>query len=225
MALHNGVVSTNADARGTASTTPKARRYDATLRRRQAEESRRRILDAAATLFTERGWSVGMREIARAAGVSFETVYSHFGSKPRLFNQVLDIAVVGDDEPVALIDRPEFAAISRGTPRERAAAAARLVAGVNGRTVGLQRALREGAAAEPQLASRLDEIRQAQRQTVRVASAVVAGRDLTPVESDSVWVVITLEVYDLLIRSAGWSPARYEQWLTDTIVKLLSLEM
>lgn len=224
MALHNGVVSTNADGRGTASTTPKARRYDATLRRRQAEESRHRILDAAAALFAERGWSVGMREIARAAGVSFETVYSHFGSKPRLFSQVVDVAVVGDDEPVALMDRPEFAALSRGSRLQRAAAAARLVAGVNGRTAGLQRALREGAAADPDLASRLDEIRQAQRQTVRIAGAAIAGRELTPVEGDGLWVVITMEVYDLLTCSAGWTPVRYEQWLTDTIVRLLTLD-
>lgn len=218
------MVSTNAVGRGNASTTPKARRYDVTLRRRQAEESRRRVLDAAAALFAERGWSVAMREIASTAGVSFETVYSNFGSKPRLFGQVIDFAVVGDDRPVALMDRPEFAALSRGSHLQRAAAAASLVAAVNGRTVGLQRALREGAAADPALASRLDEIRQAQRQTVHIAGAAIAGRELTPLEGDGLWAVITVEVYDLLTGSAGWSRARYEQWLTDTIVRLLTLD-
>ncbi len=55
-----------------------------------------------------------MRDIATPAGVSVETVYAHFGSKIDLFNTVLDVAVVGDDDPVALVDRPEFAALSTG---------------------------------------------------------------------------------------------------------------
>ena len=102
-------------------------------------------------MFAERGWGVGVREIARTAGVSFDTVYANFGSKPQLFIEVLDVAVVGDDEPVALMERPEFALLSRGSRRQRAAAGAVLAAAVNGRTHGLHRALREGAVGEPEL--------------------------------------------------------------------------
>ena len=30
-----------------------------------------------------------------------------------------------------------------------------------------------------------------------------------------------MEVYQLLVDRAGWSPARYEDWLADTIGRLL----
>ncbi|WP_114723599.1 TetR/AcrR family transcriptional regulator [Rhodococcus sp. AG1013] len=213
-----------ADGPRAASVSARTRQYDSTLRRRQAEETRRRILDAATALFSDRGWSAGMRDIASAAGVSFETVYANFGSKPGLLNQVLDVAVVGDDQPVALIDRPEFAALAHGTHRERAAAAASLVTGINGRTMGLMRALREASAVAPALASRLEDERRRQRMTVQVAGALMTGRDLSSTESDGLWAVITVEVYELLTGGAGWSPGQYEDWLAGAITRLLALE-
>jgi AcrR family transcriptional regulator len=58
-------------------------------------------------LFAENGWSgTDMRDVARTAQVSVETVYANFGSKGSLLRQALDVAVVGDDEPVPLSDRP-----------------------------------------------------------------------------------------------------------------------
>lgn len=165
-----------------------------------------------------------MRDIASAAGVSFETVYANFGSKPGLLNQVLDMAVVGDDQPVALMDRPEFAALAHGTHRKRAAAAAALVTGINGRTMGLMGALREASAVEPALASRLEDERRRQRMTVQVAGALITGRDLSSTESDGLWAVITVEVYELLTGSAGWNPGQYEDWLAGAITRLLALE-
>ncbi|MGV9713630.1 TetR/AcrR family transcriptional regulator [Gordonia sp. NPDC003424] len=204
--------------------TSKPRPYNSALRRRRAEETRQRILDAAARLFAERGWSVGMRDIASEAGVAFDTLYAAFKSKPQLLNQVLDVEIVGDDEPIPLIDRPEFAALSNGSPRDRAAAGAALITAVNRRTSGLQRAFTEGAAADPDLASRLDTARRAQRNEVYIGGAAIAGRELTADEGDGLWAVITMEMYNLLTTHAGWTPDRYEKWLTETILKLLSLE-
>ena len=144
------------------------RRYDSTLRRgRRAEPEA--ILDAATTLFAERGWAVAVRDIADAAGTSIETIYAHFGSKPELLKQVLDVGVVGDDEPVALAERPEFTALSQGSPGERAAAAAALVTAISRRTSGVQRTLREAAAVEPELAARLEE-------AARTSATECAGR-------------------------------------------------
>ena len=75
-----GSVGTGARAGGSMSA-KSTRRYDSTLRRRQAEQNRRTILDSATTLFAERGWAVAVRDIADAAGTSIETIYAHFGSK------------------------------------------------------------------------------------------------------------------------------------------------
>ncbi|AKE89589.1 MULTISPECIES: TetR/AcrR family transcriptional regulator [Rhodococcus] len=214
----------SAEARDVGPVEEKPRRYDSTLRRRQAEQNRRAVLDAATTLFSEGGWSVAVRDVARSAGTSVETVYAHFGSKAGLLMQVLDVAVVGDDERVALMDRPEFAALSQGTPRDRAAAAAALVTGINRRTVGLQRTLRAAAVVEPDLATWLEQARERQRLNVRVGGAMMAGRELSPVEAEGLWAVLSMEVYELLTGSTGWSPEQYENWLTGAVIRLLGLE-
>jgi AcrR family transcriptional regulator len=200
------------------------RRYDSTLRRRQAAQNRAALLEVATTLFAERGWSVAVRDIAAAAGVSVETVYAHFGSKAELLDRVLDVAVVGDDEAVALMDRPEFAALAVGGPSERAAAAARLVTAINRRTIGVRRALREAAAAEPLLATRLQELRGRQLLNVTVGVAMVAGREVSTTEAEGLWAVLSLEVYELLTVHTGWSPEQYERWLAGAITRLVEPE-
>lgn len=197
------------------------RGYDSALRRSHAEQTRAQILDAATRLFSERGWAVGMREIAAEADVSFETVYAKFGSKTKLFLTAFDVAVVGDDQPVALARRPEFAALSAGDRHERAAAAAALATDIYGRTSGLHRALREGASFDPDLASRLVEARRRQRSDVRAAGEAVAGRRLDGDEAEGLWSVISTEVYDLLVHDAGWTHARYREWLADATLRLL----
>jgi AcrR family transcriptional regulator len=207
-----------------ADATRSPRQYDSTLRRRQAEGTRRAVLDAASRLFSGRGWTVGMREIASSAGVSVETVYANFGSKSQLLEQVLDVAVVGDDEPVSLMDRPEFTTLGQGSQAQRAAAAARLATAVNGRTAGLQRALREAAAAEPGLAARLEEARERQRLTVRAAVSMLTGREADATEAEGLSAVVSDEVYELLTGSTGWSPAKYEEWLTGVMVRLFDLK-
>lgn len=200
------------------------RRYDSSLRRRQAEQNRQTILDAATTQFAERGWSVAVRDIADAAGTSVETIYAHFGSKAELLKQVLEVGVVGDDEPVALAERPEFAALSQGSTEERAAAAASLATGIARRTSGVQRTLREAAAGEPELAARLEEARERQRSNVKAGGAMVAGRELSGPAAEGLWALLSQEVYELLTGSAGWSPDEYEQWLAGAIIRLLDLK-
>ena len=104
---------------------PSRRRYDSPLRAKRAEETRANLVSTATELFTTKGWAgTGMRDVARGAGVAVETLYSHYSSKRKLFDAVVDQAVVGDDAPVAVADRPEFLAIGRGTRAERIAAAA-----------------------------------------------------------------------------------------------------
>jgi AcrR family transcriptional regulator len=205
------------------SASPGKRRYDSSLRQRMAQQNRRTVLEAATGLFAERGWAVSVRDIAATAGVSVETVYVHFGSKVDLLNQVVDVAVVGDDAPVALVDRPEFTGLSAGGVADRAHAAAALNTAINQRTARLLRALREGAGTEPVLAARLASLREAQRTTVHEALAVVAGRQVTDTEGDGVWALSTQDVYELLVGTAGWSPAQYEQWMAEAITTLLHL--
>src|SRR5215472_4279290 len=52
--------------------------------RRDAERNRQRILEAAAEVFTERGFAATLDEVARRAGVGVGTVYRRFPDKASL---------------------------------------------------------------------------------------------------------------------------------------------
>jgi AcrR family transcriptional regulator len=56
--------------------------------RRDAERNRRRILAAAAQVFTERGLDATLDEVARAAGVGIGTVYRRFPDKESLVSEL-----------------------------------------------------------------------------------------------------------------------------------------
>src|SRR3954454_17041113 len=58
--------------------------------RADAERNRRRILDAAAELFAEKGLSVGLDEIARHAGVGVGTAYRRFATKDELIDALFE---------------------------------------------------------------------------------------------------------------------------------------
>ncbi|HEX7266102.1 MAG TPA: helix-turn-helix domain-containing protein [Streptosporangiaceae bacterium] len=198
------------------------RPYRSPRREQQAAETRAMVVAAAARLFGERGWAAtGMREIARAAGVSVETVYASFRSKSELLMAAIDVAVVGDVEPVPLNQRPEFAALGSGTRQQRARAAARLVTGTNQRGAGVVLALREGAASDTELARQMREVEQRRRINVEQGAALIAGRAVTPEEADGLWAVLAVEVYQLLTGLRGWTVQQYEDWLTGVFDRLL----
>src|SRR5689334_17406714 len=82
------------------------RSYDASRRQEQARQNRLAVLRAAQALFVERGYAkTTMGDVADAAGVSVETVYKAFTNKPGLVKAVFDVAVVGDDEAIPLMER------------------------------------------------------------------------------------------------------------------------
>lgn len=60
--------------------------------RSKSEEKRTAILAAASDLFLAQGFDdVNMVAVAESAGVSKQTVYSHFGSKDELFSAAIDV--------------------------------------------------------------------------------------------------------------------------------------
>src|SRR3954464_10439847 len=72
----------------------------------KARATRRRITDAATELFLATGYgTTTLEQIAERAGVAVQTVYFHFGNKRTVLKEAVDVAAVGDDEPVALLDR------------------------------------------------------------------------------------------------------------------------
>src|SRR3954462_8547283 len=121
------------------------RSYQSPRRRASAADTRLAVIAAATRLFAERGWATSVRDIAREAGVAVETVYSVVGSKRELLKVALAVAIVGDDEPVALAERHEFAALGSGDRRTRLEAAAAMRTDQYARVAALHHALEQGA--------------------------------------------------------------------------------
>src|SRR5258708_28946022 len=78
------------------------------LRKERARAPRRRMIDAAYKLFTERGYGVPLTDIAREAGVAVQTLYFPFHTKVELMSAVLHLAVLGEDLPPSPLDQPWF---------------------------------------------------------------------------------------------------------------------
>ena len=88
--------------------TVRDRPYHSTLRDEQAQATRRRIVRAGGELYVERGYGpTTIDAIAERAEVSRKTVFTSVGGKAAVLKLAFDWALAGDDEPVAIADRPE----------------------------------------------------------------------------------------------------------------------
>jgi len=198
------------------------RRYESPLRAQRAAETRATLLSTATALFTEHGWAgTGMRDVAREAGVAVETLYSHFSSKRKLFDAVVDHAVVADDELVPVAERPEFLALGRGRRVDRIAAAASLLAAVHARTLPFAALIREAATSDEEIAEVLRLTRERQRADIAAGLELILGRSATDDERDGVWAVLSPEVCLLLVDESGWSIDRYERWVAELLGRVL----
>lgn len=198
-----------------------ARTYRSPRRAMQAQQTRAAVLSAARVLFAERGWAAtGVRDVAAAAGVSVETVYATVGGKVALLSTALDGAVVGDDEPVPLAERPMFRAMGEGGFTQRAAAAAALVTDIHVRTIGLQLALREAAGGEPELAAQLARQEENRRVSTTEGMRLVLRRPPTDRERDLFWAQTCPEVFDALVHRSRWTTDDYAAWVASLITTL-----
>jgi AcrR family transcriptional regulator len=197
------------------------RTYRSPRRALQAQQTRTAVLAACRALFAERGWAAtGVRDVATAAGVSVETVYATLGGKVALLTAALDGAVAGDDEPVPLAERPMFLALGAGSLAKRTAAAAALITDIHVRTIGLQRALREGAGGEPALAELLAAQEENRRASTGQGMALVLRRPIDERERDLFWAQTCPEVFDALVNRSGWSAKQYAEWVASLIENL-----
>ena len=198
------------------------RRYDSPLRAQRVVETRAKLVEAATELFLADGWAkTGMRDVAREAGVAVETLYSHYSSKRTLLDAVVDHAVVGDDEPVPVAQRPEFLALGRGRRADRIAAAAALIAAINSRTGRFAALIREAAATDDEIAEVLRATRERQRRDTAAGVELILGRPPTIEERDGVWALLSPETYLLLVDVSGWSVEQYEAWMASTLAGVL----
>jgi AcrR family transcriptional regulator len=198
------------------------RSYRSPLRAEQARQTQRRILDAAYALLLEQGYTATtMAGVAAAAGVSAQTVYNAFGTKPALVKRVYDVTLVGDDEPVPFADRLDARALrAEPDPRLFLLGYAAIGRGMIERLGPLLRVLMAGArAGDPELTAFVETIN-AERftgATMMVRQLVERGalRDGVTVEEavDVIWTLNSVEVWSLLVEQRGWTGQRYADWV------------
>ncbi len=206
------------------------RSYRSPLRVEQARETRRRVVASAAQLFREHGYSATtVAAVARAADVSSDTIYKTFGTKGGLLKGVLDVVIGGDDEDIALLDRPGPQDVRAETDQRR-----QLEMFAAGMTDQLERVrplddiLRSAAvvdveAAELRADLQLRQRRAAMRTLVGWLAANGPLREPLTTEDAAavVWTLTSPEVHFMFRESWGWSRQRYEQWLHDTLTTTL----
>jgi AcrR family transcriptional regulator len=205
------------------------RTYRSDRRDAQARLTRRRVLDAATDLFLARGYAATtVREVANRAGVAVATVELLFGRKARLLKTAIDVAVAGDDEPVAVLDRRWAATAAAATTAEAflSTVAAALTAAQQ-RSAGLVLAVFEGATRDDELAALAAELvdqrdRMADWLVTRLRRVAPRRRGLSHRQAvDTVWLLMDSVVFDRLTRQRGWSADRYERWFADSVRRLI----
>jgi AcrR family transcriptional regulator len=186
-------------------------------REQQAEATKDRVAAAARALFAQRGFAgTTITAISETAGVPAQTIYSAFGSKARILARVTEIwmretrtrelAEAYLQEPDAARRLHLFAALNQH----------QLDAGADILTI-----YREAARTDPSMAAALAAMMKArEREIATLLSSMERDLRVGLSLDDALAMTLALSVdaaYATL-RDAGWSGARYEQWLGDALV-------
>jgi len=191
--------------------------------------ARAAVVDAAQTLFLERGYGATTIEaISALSDVPPATVYRLFSSKRGILKALLDVSIVGDDEAVPLPDRPHVRSLlANPDAKNQLAGFVGITAQVNSRTAPIYRILVSAAASDPDAAALLDELTQQRHQGQRLVARALARTDALRPElrerdaADIIHALMSPEVYRLLVVDRGWRPERYERWLTEILIDQL----
>jgi AcrR family transcriptional regulator len=201
------------------------RTYSSALRAEQARTTRRAIVAAARELFERDGYgATTIDAIAAAAGVSRKTIFTSVGGKLEALKLARDWAIVGDDEPVSLMERPT---VQRGLREPDARVIVRdlvvLYCEVMARVVTINHVIDSAAGLDEGVRALADEGRRQRRFGMgklaeRLAELDALRDDLTPDEAaDLLTVYNEPALYRWLVRECGWAIDRFQAWLTDAI--------
>ena len=191
--------------------------------------TRRRIVATAAELFLDNGYgATTLDQVAARAGVAVQTVYFHFGNKATLLKEALDVAAVGDDEPVALMDRSWMAEMAAEPDPVRV-----IELWTNGgreifeRVAPLLTVVRGTAGTDPDLAAQWDLNEGQRRTSFRALGMLLADRaalrpGLTAEDAaDLAFLISSAENYMVATGILGWTPEHWQHTTTTLLVRSL----
>ncbi len=197
--------------------------YESPLRTAQAARTRQQIIEAARRAFVRDGYGgTSMAALAREAGVSRETLYKAFRTKPELLKAVYDVAVVGDHEAVAVADRHEYTRMLDDPDPDAAARTFGMLSAELVERIGPVLRVLADAAHEPDLQDLLDAARAERLEGTRSLLIRLSGTQAGPALDravDVVWTLISPEVALLLTDQRGWTREQYGQWLGEAVAE------
>ena len=203
--------------------TVKRRRYVSRKREQSAEATRVRILKAARSLFARRGIdAVTIAEIARKARVSVPSVYALHGSKEGILRGLVRHTLFGPSYRVAL----ERLAGETDAARliDLTGAVARSIYVSESTELGLLRGASALSPALREMERELERMRMdMQQERIRLLFEQRKARaGLTEETARQIlWMYTSREIYRMLVQECGWSPDRYQAWLSRTLVAAL----
>jgi AcrR family transcriptional regulator len=205
----------------------KKRRYDSARRQQQARETRDAIVEAARRRFLTTGFaSTTIAAIATDVGVSVDTIYKSFGSKPGIVRAVCDDALAGAG-PVPAETRSDALQVTATDPRALIRGWGTLTAEIAPRIAPILLLIRDAAAADPDMASLQTEMddQRLERMTHNASNLATGGHlrsDVTVDEAGQIlWIYSSPQLYELLVITRGWTLDRYTTFIADAIIAAL----
>ena len=193
-----------------------ARTYRSPRRQQAAADTRAAILDAAERLFVEYGYaSTTVNQVAAAAEVAPNTVYTSIGGKPQLVVALIERAMV---DPLIITSLGDIAALTDGEK-----IILRLAAGTGATKRSQQHTIvimLDNATADPMIADAVERATATLRLRFhRVAARLVAigalREGITPARATAIlWFYFGFTAWREL-RGLGWTWKETERWLAE----------
>ena len=191
-------------------------------RQRQAEETRRDILDAARNLFVEQGYGgAAVADIAERAGVAVQTIYDSVGSKRALAMALVEIV---DEQAAVGTIAAEIATEPR--PERLIELHVRITRQVQERCGHIVAALESAAVVEPEIRAALAEGTRRHRkgaETIaeRIEALGALQSELTTTEAATLIEVLTSPGSRTMLMHSGLSFDGYESLVSRALQRVL----
>ncbi len=200
------------------------RTYRSELRQQQAADTRRRVVDAAAEVFSENGYQAAtFAQIAKRAGVSIETVQKH-GPKTTLMWAAVEVASFGVEGRIDISDTEQGTAmIEARDPDTFAEVVGATMLAINEPAAGVWTAVTGAAHGDNELrahlADRLAGIRGQVEKVLRILAERGWLRTDVPFDDlvEAMCVITSVETYVRFVRIDGKSHRKYKAFITRTV--------
>lgn len=199
------------------------RRYESELRHRAADATKTRVLGAAKVLFARHGIDrVTIAQIAGRAHVAASTVYALYKSKEGILRALMGGAIFGArfDEVQAKLqgvtDPVRLVALT--------AHVARAIYEGESAELGLIRGASAFSPALRKMEQEFEKIRfEMQEERIRLLFAQDRQRRGLVLEEARriLWMYTSRDIYRMLVHESGWTPDRYQEWLSETLIAAL----